>query len=47
LIAGLVQAVLALLVTFGVALTPEQVGSILALTAAFLALVVRSRVTPT
>ena len=46
-IAGIVQAVLALVVAFGLELTQEQVGSILAVTAAVLALFVRSQVTPT
>lgn len=46
LAAGLVQAVLALLVTFGVDLSQEQVGAILAVTAAVLALVVRAQVSP-
>lgn len=43
-IAGLVQAVLTLAVAFGFDLTPEQIGSILAVTAALLALLVRSTV---
>jgi len=47
LIAGMVQAVLGLLLAFGVELTQEQVGSLMAVTAAILALAVRSRVTPT
>lgn len=47
LIAGLIQAVLGLLLAFGVDLSQEQVGSILAVTSAALAVVVRSRVTPT
>lgn len=47
LIAGLVQAVLGLLLAFGVDLSQEQVGSLMAVTAAVLALAVRSRVTPT
>lgn len=46
-VAGVVQAVLALLLAFGVPLTQEQMGAILAVTAAVLALVVRSQVTPT
>jgi hypothetical protein len=45
-IAGLVQAILALAVSFGLSLTPEQIGSILAVTAAILALVVRQQVYP-
>ncbi len=47
LIIGLVQAVLALVVSFGLALSPEQIGSILAVTSAACALLLRSRVTPT
>ena len=46
LILGLVQAVLALLLAFGVHLTVEQVGTILAVSAALLSVVVRQRVTP-
>jgi hypothetical protein len=42
-----VQAVLGLLLAFGVELTTEQTGAILAITAAVLALFVRSQVTPT
>lgn len=47
LVAGVLQALLALLLAFGVPLTDEQVGAILALSAAVLAVVVRQRVTPT
>ena len=47
LIAGALQALLALLLAFGVPMTDEQVGAILALSAAVLAIVVRQRVTPT
>jgi hypothetical protein len=46
-VAGIVQAVLALVVAFGLDLTTEQVAAILGVTAAVLALVVRSQVTPT
>lgn len=46
LVAGALQALLALLLAFGVPLTDEQVGAILALSAALLAIVVRRRVTP-
>lgn len=46
LVAGLVQAVLALAVAFGLDLSPEQIGAILGATAAVLALVVRSKVVP-
>jgi hypothetical protein len=44
---GFVQCVLALLLAFGVDLTTEQVGAILAVTAAGLSLLVRRKVTPT
>lgn len=47
LVAGVVQAVVALAVAFGVPLSDVQVGAILALSAAVLAIVVRQRVTPT
>lgn len=47
LILGLVQTVLALVLAFGVELSTEQTGTILAVTAAFLAVVTRSKVTPT
>ena len=47
LVAGVVQAVLALLLAFGVPLSDEQVGAILALSAAVLAVAVRQNVTPT
>lgn len=46
-IAGVVQAVLGLLLAFGVDLTTEQNVAIMAVTAALLALLVRSQVTPT
>lgn len=45
-IAGFVQASLALLMAFGVKLTIEQTGAVLALTAALLGLLVRARVFP-
>lgn len=45
-IAGLVQATLGLLLAFGIDLSQEQVGAIMAVTAAILALVVRANVTP-
>lgn len=44
---GLVNTILALILAFGVDLTQEQVGSILAVSSAFLAFIVRSQVTPT
>jgi uncharacterized membrane protein YphA (DoxX/SURF4 family) len=46
-VAGVVQALLGLLLAFGVDLSTAQVGSVMILTAALLALVVRSQVTPT
>lgn len=46
LIAGIVQAVLGLLLAFGVDLSNEQVGAILAVTAAVLAVAVRQSVRP-
>jgi hypothetical protein len=46
LVLGLVQTVLALLLAFGVDLTTEQVGAVLAVSAALLSLVVRRKVTP-
>jgi hypothetical protein len=47
LFVAVVQALLALLLAFGVQLTVEQVGTIMAFTTAVLAWVVRSQVTPT
>lgn len=47
LVTGAVQALLGLLLAFGVDLSQEQVGAIMACTAALLALLVRGRVTPT
>lgn len=46
LVTGLLTAVLALLAAFGLSLSDEQVGAILAVTASVLAFVVRSKVTP-
>jgi hypothetical protein len=46
LVAGLVQAVLTLVVAFGLDLSTEQVAAILTVTGAVLALVVRSQVSP-
>lgn len=43
---ALVQAGIALLVSFGLQWTPEQVGAFLAVTAALLGWIARSRVTP-
>lgn len=47
LVSGLVAAALALAIAFGLDLTEKQVGAIMAVVAAVLALVVRSQVTPT
>jgi len=47
LVSGLVTAVLALVVAFGVDLSQEQTGAILAVVAAVMALVTRAQVTPT
>lgn len=46
LVTALVTAVLGLLVAFGLELTDEQVGSILAVVGALLAIVARRKVTP-
>ncbi len=43
---GLVQAVLALVLSFGLHITEEQMGAILAVTAFVLAIVTRQAVTP-
>lgn len=43
---AVVQAALALVVSFGLALTGEQVGAIMAVSAAILGLIARQRVTP-
>ena len=47
LVSGAVTAVIALAMTFGLNLSTEQVGAILAVVAAVMAFVVRSKVTPT
>jgi hypothetical protein len=47
LIAGLVQALLALAIAFGLQLSPEQMAALVAATSAVLAVVVRRTVTPT
>lgn len=44
---GLVNTVLALILAFGVDLSTEQTGAILAVTSAVLALITRAKVTPT
>ena len=46
LILGVVQAVLALAVSFGLDLSVEQTGALLAVSAAVLAVVTRQKVTP-
>lgn len=46
MVLAVVQTGLALLLAFGVALTKEQVGAVLAFTAAVLGLVVRRKVMP-
>jgi hypothetical protein len=45
-ILGAVQAIVALVVAFGLSLSPEQIGSIMAAVAAVVALIVRSQVSP-
>jgi hypothetical protein len=47
MIQSLVQAILGLFLAFGVSLSNEQVGSIMAVTAVILALLARMFVTPT
>lgn len=47
LVTALIQAVLALVAAFGLSLSAEQIGGILAVTAAVLAFVARTQVTPT
>lgn len=46
MVLAFVQTVLVLAVTFGLKLTPEQTGAILALTAVVLGLITRTQVTP-
>jgi len=46
MILAFVQAVIVLAVTFGLKLTPEQTGAILALTAITLGIITRQNVTP-
>ncbi len=43
---ALVQAVIALVVAFGLKLAPDQIGAVLAVTAVILGLITRSRVSP-
>jgi hypothetical protein len=44
MVLALVQAVVALVVAFGLSLAPDQIGAILAVTAVILGLITRSRV---
>lgn len=46
MVLALVQAVIALVVAFGLSLAPDQVGAILAVTAVLLGLITRSQVSP-
>ena len=46
MVLALVQAVIALVVAFGLQLKPDQIGAILAVTAVVLGLITRSRVSP-
>jgi len=46
MVLALVQAVIALVVAFGLQLEPDQIGAILAVTAVVLGLITRSRVSP-
>jgi Na+/H+ antiporter NhaB len=46
MVLALVQTAIVLGVAFGLKLTPEQTGAILALTAVVLGLITRSKVTP-
>ena len=46
MVLALVQAVIALVVAFGLSLAPDQIGAILAVTAVVLGLITRSRVSP-
>jgi hypothetical protein len=47
MVLALVQAVIALVVAFGLQLAPDQIGAILAVTAVVLGLITRSQVSPT
>ena len=47
LILAFIQAVLGLLIVFGLAVTAEQAGAIMAVSAAGVGLIVRRQVTPT
>lgn len=46
LILGTIQAAIALIVAFGLQLEPEQIGAIVAFSAAVLSLIARRQVTP-
>ena len=46
LVTALIQGVLTLAVSFGLHLTPEQIGAVLALSGAILAFIARAKVTP-
>jgi len=46
MVLALVQALLTLVVAFGLNLAPDQIGAILAVTAVVLGLITRSRVSP-
>jgi hypothetical protein len=46
MVLALVQAVVALVVAFGLNLAPDQIGAILAVTAVILGLITRSQVSP-
>ena len=46
IVLALVQAVIALVVAFGLQLEPDQIGAILAVTAVVLGLITRSQVSP-
>ena len=46
MVLALVQAVIALVVSFGLSLAPDQIGAILAVTAVLLGLITRSQVSP-
>lgn len=47
MVLAFVQATIALAVSFGLGLAPEQIGAILTLTAVVLGLITRSQVSPT
>ena len=46
MVLALVQAIIALVVAFGLNLAPDQIGAILAVTAVILGLITRSQVSP-